>query len=201
SSVSSSASSSSSTDSEDSDVSTCPSTPPPCIPHKRGRDASESSDKDMFCNLKQVIQVCLLLDQEEAAEDGDETEEEQIRTARKKILADCDEITRARYKQTFEYVTEHAPYLGTLIGQRKKREELMPLIGEMQNMINHMCSEDASRLKSRMGSYAAPNPDKDIVHPPITDNSKSRAQMGFNHVQLGKMLCPAKYLADYIKDP
>jgi hypothetical protein len=71
----------------------------------------------------------------------------------------------------------------------------------MQNMINHTRSEDASRLKSRMGSYTAPNPDKDVVRPPITDNSKSRAQMGFNHVQLGKMLCPAKYLADYIKDP
>ncbi|KAG1823573.1 uncharacterized protein BJ212DRAFT_1199201, partial [Suillus subaureus] len=44
-------------------------------------------------------------------------------------------------------------------------------------------------------------PDKDLVYPPITDNSKSHAQMGFNHVQLGKMLCPTKYLADYIKDP
>jgi len=42
----------------------------------------------MFCDLKQVIQVCLLLDQEEAAEDGDEMEEEQIRAAQKKILAD-----------------------------------------------------------------------------------------------------------------
>ncbi|KAG1889701.1 uncharacterized protein F5891DRAFT_916712, partial [Suillus fuscotomentosus] len=155
---------------------------------------------DMFCNLKQVIQVCLLLDQEEAAEDGDEMKEEQIRAARKKILADCDENTCARYKWTFEYVTEHAPYLGTLIGQRKKREELMQLIGEMQNMINHTRSEDASRLKSCMGSYAAPNPNKDVVHPPINDNSKSHAQMGFNHVQLGKMLCPAKYLTDYIKD-
>ncbi|KAG1744757.1 hypothetical protein EDB19DRAFT_1826902 [Suillus lakei] len=52
-----------------------------------------------------------------------------------------------------------------------------------------------------MGSYAAPNPDKELIRPPITDNSKNRAQMGFNHIQLGKMLCPAKYLANYIKDP
>ncbi|KAG1800251.1 uncharacterized protein HD556DRAFT_1197085, partial [Suillus plorans] len=160
---------------------------------------------DMFCDLKQVIQVCLLLDQEEAAKDGDEMEEEQIRAAWKKILADCDEITHARYKWTFEYVMEHTPYLGTLIGWRKKREELTQLIGEVHakhdNMINHTRSEDASCLKSRMGSYAAPNPDKDVVHPPINDNSKSRAKMGFNHVQLGKMLCPAKYRADYIKDP
>ncbi|KAG1800201.1 uncharacterized protein HD556DRAFT_1197914, partial [Suillus plorans] len=156
---------------------------------------------DMFCDLKQVIQVCLLLEQEEAAEDGDETEEEQIRAARKKILADCDEITRARYKRTFEYVTEHAPYLGTLIGQRKKREELTQLIGEMQHMINHTHSEDTSRLKACMGSYAAPHPDKELVYPPIADDSKNRAKMGFNHAQLGKMLCPAKHLVDYIKDP
>lgn len=128
-----------------------------------------------------------------------------------------DSITRARYMRTFEYINEHAPYLGTLIGRRKKRDELAQLIGEvcmfhlfqlqltmylqMQNMINHTRSEDASRLKSRMGSYAAPNPDKELIHPPITDDSKSRAQMGFNHVQLGKLLCPAKHLVEYIKDP
>ncbi|KAG2032283.1 hypothetical protein BDR03DRAFT_1015404 [Suillus americanus] len=98
-----------------------------------------------------------------------------------------DELTCAWYKRTFKYITENAPHIGTLIGRRKKCEELMQLIGEMQNMINHTRSEDASCLKYRMGSYAAPDPDKDLVHPPITDNSKSRAQMGFNHVQLGKM--------------
>jgi hypothetical protein len=52
-----------------------------------------------------------------------------------------------------------------------------------------------------MGSYAAPNPNKDLVCPPVADNSKSHAQMGFNHIQLGKMLCPVKYLTSYIKDP
>ncbi|KAG1749520.1 hypothetical protein EDB19DRAFT_2036458 [Suillus lakei] len=155
----------------------------------------------MFCNLKQVIQMCLLLEQEEAAKDGDGTEEEHIKAACRKILDGCNDLTHARYKQTFEYITEHTPYLGTLISRRKKREELMQLIGEMQNMINHTRSEDASRLKSCMGSYTAPNPDKELICPPITDNSKNHAQMGFNHIQLGKMLCPTKYLANYIKDP
>jgi len=68
-------------------------------------------------------------------------------------------------------------------------------------MINHIRSEDASRLKSRMSSYAAPHPDKNVVHPPISDDSKSRARMGFNHPQLAAMLSPVKYLVDYIKDP
>jgi hypothetical protein len=61
-------------------------------------------------------------------------------------------------------------------------------------------SEDASCLKSRMGSYAAPNPDKDLVSPPIRDDSMSRSKMGFNHPQLGPLLCPAKFLVEYNKD-
>jgi len=51
-----------------------------------------------------------------------------------------------------------------------------------------------------MDSYAAPNPNKYLVFPPISDDSKNRAKMGFNYPQLGKMLCPAEYLVDYIKD-
>ncbi|KAG1776096.1 hypothetical protein EV702DRAFT_1231061 [Suillus placidus] len=136
----------------------------------------------MFCDLKQAIQVSLLLEQEAAeAKDGDETEEEHIKAARRKILDSCDTLTRARYMRTFEYINEHAPYLGTLISRSKKRDELVQLIGEMQTMINHTHSEDASRLKARMGSYAAPHPDKQLVFPPIADDSKSRAKMGFNH--------------------
>jgi hypothetical protein len=71
----------------------------------------------------------------------------------------------------------------------------------MQSMINHTRSEDASRLKSRMGSYAAPFPDKQVVQPVIAEDSKSRSRMGFNHPELAKMLCPVKYLVDYLKDP
>jgi hypothetical protein len=42
-----------------------------------------------------------------------------------------DYLTCARYKQTFEYVMEHAPYLGELISKKKKREELKQLITEV----------------------------------------------------------------------
>ncbi|KAG1728882.1 hypothetical protein EDD22DRAFT_788967 [Suillus occidentalis] len=68
-------------------------------------------------------------------------------------------------------------------------------------MINHTRSEDASCLKSRMGTYAAPVPDKALVNPPIGDDSKSHSKMGFNHPQLGTMLCPAKFLGEFNKDP
>jgi hypothetical protein len=126
-----------------------------------------------------------------------------------------DDLTRAHYKQTFEYIMEHAPYLGSLLSKKKKHEELTQLIGEvcnfplvliathyqqMQNMINHTCSKDASHLKICMGSSTAPQPNKELIYPPIADDSKNRAKKGFNHVQLGKMLCPAKHLVNYIKD-
>jgi hypothetical protein len=71
----------------------------------------------------------------------------------------------------------------------------------MQSMINHTRSEDASHLKSRMDLYAAPFPDKQVVQPVITEDSKSHSRMGFNHPELAKMLCPVKYLVDYLKDP
>ncbi|KAG2129246.1 uncharacterized protein EDB93DRAFT_1095500, partial [Suillus bovinus] len=155
---------------------------------------------DMFCNLKQVIQVCLLLEQDKVAEDGDPMEEH-AKISHTNILNNIDDHTRARYKQTFEYVMEHAPYLENLIGKKKKREELAHVISEMQNMINHTHLEDASRLKSCMGSYAVPVPDKALVNPPIGNDSKSRSKMGFNHPQLGPMLCPAKFLIEYNKYP
>ncbi|KAG2127288.1 uncharacterized protein EDB93DRAFT_1109329 [Suillus bovinus] len=240
-----------STDSSGSDVSTPPSTPPPRISKKRGRDALNTSnmcDKgrsrskkarihspvrakkkaektkrrsrhkeltprdqcihiarwithglDMFCDLKQVIQVCLLLEQDEAIEDGDLTDA-QAKIAHTNILNNIDDHTHAHYKRTFEYVTDHAPYLGNLIGKKKKHDKLAYIISEMQHMINHTRSEDASRLKSRMGTYAAPVPDKALVNPPIGDDSKSHSKMGFNHLQLDPMLCPAQFLIEYNKD-
>ncbi|KAF8435312.1 hypothetical protein L210DRAFT_3335726, partial [Boletus edulis BED1] len=63
-------------------------------------------------------------------------------------------------------------------------------------------AEDESRLRKVVGRYAAPNPDKQVIQPPVSTETKAgRARMGFNHPQLGRMLCPVKYLEDYIKDP
>ncbi|KAG1721383.1 uncharacterized protein EDB91DRAFT_1064411 [Suillus paluster] len=216
SSSSSSSRSSSSTRSDGSAVSTHPSTAPARTPSdsRRSRQKVLTVQEqcihvarwipwglDMFCNLKQVIQVCLLLEEDEAAADGDRSEEEQVKISRTNILKNIDDHTLAHYKQMFNYVIEHMPYLGSLIGKKKKREELTHLISEMQNMINHICSEDASRLKSRMGTYAAPHPNKQVVQPVISKDSKSRSRMGFNHPELAKMLCPVKYLVDYTNDP
>jgi len=42
-----------------------------------------------------------------------------------------DDHTHAHYKQTFEYIMNHVPYLGSLIGKKKKCNELAYIIGEV----------------------------------------------------------------------
>ena len=71
----------------------------------------------------------------------------------------------------------------------------------MQAEVVHIRAEDGSRLRKVAGCYAAPNPDKQVIQPPVSAETKAgRAHMGFNHTQLGRMLCPVKYLKDYIED-
>lgn len=71
----------------------------------------------------------------------------------------------------------------------------------MQAEVMHIRAEDGSRLRKVVGTYAAPHPDKQVVQPPVSVETKGgRARMGFNHPQLGRMLCPVKYLKDYIED-
>ncbi|KAG1793642.1 uncharacterized protein HD556DRAFT_1443433 [Suillus plorans] len=101
----------------------------------------------MFYDLKQAIQVCLLLEQDKVAKDGDPMEE-YTKISRTNIFNNIDDHTRAHYQRMFKYVMEHAPYLGSLISKKKKCEELTNLI------------EDTSCLKSCMGSYTAPVSDK-----------------------------------------
>lgn len=128
-----------------------------------------------------------------------------------------DGHTCACYKWTFEYIMEHALISGVWSARRKNMRSLqissarysssyiLVLIAvhysQMQNMINHTYLEDTSHHKSHMGSYAVPVPDKALINPPISDDGKSCSKMGFNHPQLGPMLCPAKFLIKYNKNP
>ncbi|KAF8424755.1 hypothetical protein L210DRAFT_3421782 [Boletus edulis BED1] len=118
-----------------------------------------------------------------------------------------DEWTCARYRRTFDYVTVLAPHLLTLVGNKAKGAELDSLIKEASSLlyfaeVAHIRAEDGSHLCKVVGRYTAPNPDKQVIQPPVSTKTKAgRARMGFNHPQLGRMLCPVKYLEDYIKDP
>ncbi|KAG6369354.1 hypothetical protein JVT61DRAFT_15001 [Boletus reticuloceps] len=152
---------------------------------------------DVFCNLHEVFQVIVLMDQ---VADSDNQENEGLQTAAQKILGKIDERTGVRYRRTFHYVTILAPHLLTLIGNKTKGVELDNLIKEMQAEITHIRTEDGSRLRKVVGSYAAPHPNKQVVQPPISSESKAgRARMRFNHPQLGQILCPVKYLQDSLQ--
>ncbi|KAG2342571.1 hypothetical protein BDR05DRAFT_948926 [Suillus weaverae] len=72
---------------------------------------------DMFCNLTQVIQVCLLLERRSSGG--------RIRRRTHCLQEDFRQVT-------FKYVMEHhVPYLRDLISKRKKCEELKQLITEV----------------------------------------------------------------------
>ncbi|KAG2063372.1 hypothetical protein BDR04DRAFT_1163814 [Suillus decipiens] len=72
----------------------------------------------------------------------------------------------------------------------------------MQVVIGQVRLEDASHLKPVIGKYTVPDPDDEDLVPPIAANShKSHARMGLKHLQLARMLCPVKYLAEYSKNP
>jgi len=71
----------------------------------------------------------------------------------------------------------------------------------MQAEAMHIHTEDGSHLYNVMGTYAVPHPDKQVVQPPISVETKGEcAHIGFNHPQLRSMLCPVKYLKNYIED-
>ena len=69
----------------------------------------------------------------------------------------------------------------------------------MNACIRHTRSNDATRLKASIGLYAAPNPQKEGLTPPIV-NTSGRAEMGSNHPTLARFLCPIDSLSDFDMD-
>ena len=61
-------------------------------------------------------------------------------------------------------------------------------------------SDDASHLKKAITLYATPYPDKKGLEPPLGSDT-SCGQMGFNHPELTRLLCPVKHLALFLEDP
>ena len=70
----------------------------------------------------------------------------------------------------------------------------------MQGIINRTRSDDASHLRSFIGSYAAPHPEKKVIDPPIQPRA-SKDRLGFNHPELARLLCPIRHLQEMINDP
>ncbi|KAF8546672.1 hypothetical protein OG21DRAFT_1527674 [Imleria badia] len=90
---------------------------------------------------------------------------------------------------TFNYITVLAPHLLTLIENKAKGVELDSLIKEMQAEVAHIHAKNGSRLCKVVSFYAAPNPHKQLVQPPISAETKAGcARMGINHPQLARIV-------------
>jgi hypothetical protein len=58
-------------------------------------------------------------------------------------------------------------------------------------------SDDCGSLKEAGLVYAALEVGRDSLTPHIAFKTSKDAIRGFHHPQLGRLLCPAKYLADF----
>lgn len=60
-------------------------------------------------------------------------------------------------------------------------------------------SDDTNSLRKYAPTYIAPNPNRDVVDPPIVGASKSGR--GFSHPLTALLLCPRERLDDLIENP
>ncbi|KAG2118202.1 uncharacterized protein F5147DRAFT_768334 [Suillus discolor] len=143
---------------------------------------------DLFCNVEKLLRVGLLLQQEQAAENGELEESEAERESCQKRLASLSTNTLDRYKRNYQQLLQLAPGLQSLITDRTKSKELTQIARKMTAV--------------QIGHYAAPEPLKEGLKPTIYNGgSLSRAHMGINHPVLASFLCPISALADFNRDP
>lgn len=62
-------------------------------------------------------------------------------------------------------------------------------------------SNDVSSLKANVLVYTGLIHEGQQLNPPILPNNKKSLVRGFNHIQLARLLCPARLLEDFDKDP
>ncbi|KAI5994684.1 hypothetical protein EDD15DRAFT_2366207 [Pisolithus albus] len=146
---------------------------------------------DIFCEVGRLLDIRLLLQQEELAANGDLSEDEDTATARERALSKLSPTSRERYKRTYNALLRYAPGLKQLLNNRKKKDTLR----EMNKAISGARSDDATRLKVHVGVYAALNPLKAGLEPPLSTTG-TRSVFGLNHPFLTKLLCPSSARKD-----
>ncbi|KAF9235596.1 hypothetical protein BU15DRAFT_77827 [Melanogaster broomeanus] len=102
---------------------------------------------DMYCNLDEVIKICLLLEDEASDSDDDNAEDEK---ASRESGIGPEAIKRQQ--RVIEYLKEYAPYLMSLLRKKSEREKFNSLLNDA---ISRTREDDASHLKPVFGSYAA----------------------------------------------
>ncbi|KIJ07142.1 hypothetical protein PAXINDRAFT_19656 [Paxillus involutus ATCC 200175] len=71
----------------------------------------------------------------------------------------------------------------------------------MNRVIKLTHSDDASRLKDKIGHYVAPNAAEAAISPPFYIGGSSRSHLGLNHIVLARFLCPINKLHEFNIDP
>ncbi|KAG1904173.1 uncharacterized protein F5891DRAFT_1184355 [Suillus fuscotomentosus] len=149
---------------------------------------------DVFCKTKQLIMVGLSLQQRDAAENGDVSEDEDIQASRDKSPKIQD-----RYKRNYARLLQLVLSLKPLLGDPRKSLELNAIIKKMDATISTTHSDDTLRLKNQISHYTAFNLRSPIM-PPIYDGTGSRTHLGSNHPVLARFLCPVRELKEFSKD-
>ncbi|KAI6095120.1 hypothetical protein EDD16DRAFT_1708410 [Pisolithus croceorrhizus] len=152
----------------------------------------------MFCNLGEVIKVCLLLE-EEGVESTDKDKDKASRRC-KAILKRVDAGTWEWYQHVYHYIEDRAPHLIKLMKDKKQCHQFDALISKMGKVMRQVWLDDASHLKKVIGLYAMLYPGKKGLEPPLGSN-ESHSRMGFNHPELMRLLCPVKHLTLFLDNP
>ncbi|KAG1899965.1 uncharacterized protein F5891DRAFT_1189048 [Suillus fuscotomentosus] len=122
---------------------------------------------DLFCNMEKLLRVGLLLQQEQAMENGELEESEAERESCQKRLASLSTNTLNQYRHNYQQLLQLAPGLRSLIADCAKSKELTQIAQKMTAVISGTRSDDATRLKAQIGHYVAPEPLKEGLKPTI----------------------------------
>ncbi|KAG1771128.1 hypothetical protein EV702DRAFT_1049032 [Suillus placidus] len=152
------------------------------------------------CIARCIDVFCLALQQRDAAENGELSEDEGAQVCREKRLSKISSKVQERYKRNYARLLQLAPSLKPLLGDPRKASELNTIIKKMDATISATRSDDTSRLKSQIGHYAAFNTKDHPIHPAIYDGSGLRTHLGINHPVLARFLCPVRELGIFSED-
>ncbi|KAH7909387.1 hypothetical protein BJ138DRAFT_1127732 [Hygrophoropsis aurantiaca] len=154
-------------------------------------------DINLFCDLDMVLTTAPLVERESLNSwDSPEAEKDG-----KFVLDELSQSVKDQYREDYNKILSLVPALHSYIGVTKKKDELDVILNRMQGAVGAARGEDLSRLKPCIALYAVFDPIKSAINPPIVAESKGRTRLGINHPYLAQLLCPAKKLAQFLRDP
>ncbi|KAG1720614.1 hypothetical protein EDB19DRAFT_1917834 [Suillus lakei] len=156
--------------------------------------------KEFLATTKQLINVGLALQQHNAAENGELSEDEDTQVCHDKQLSKMSSKVREQYKRNFAWLLQLSPSFKPLLGNPHKATELNAIIKKMDATISATHSDDASRLKSQISHYVAFNTKDHPICPAIYNGSGLCTHMGINHPVLARFLCPVRELKRFSED-